>query len=33
MEEIIITFKEPWFEDYRKILELEYNTNTSAGLK
>ena len=34
MENIIITFQEPWFkslEDYKKILELEYNSNTSAG--
>lgn len=33
MENIIITFQEPWFkslEDYRKILELEYNTDTSV---
>lgn len=33
MEDIIITFEEPWFkslEDYREILELEYNSNTSA---
>lgn len=33
MENIIITFQEPWFkslEDYKKILELEYNSNTSA---
>lgn len=32
MENITITFQEPWFkglEDYRKILELEYNTDTS----
>lgn len=32
MEDIIITFQEPWFkslEDYRKILGLEYNTDTS----
>lgn len=33
MENIIITFQEPWFkslEDYRKILELEYNTDMSV---
>lgn len=33
MENITITFQEPWFkslEDYRKILELEYNTDTSV---
>lgn len=32
-EEVIITFVEPYFkalEDYMKILELEYNTDTSA---
>ena len=33
MENIIITFQEPWFkslEDYKKILELEYNSDTSV---